>query len=156
MTVPDATGVLRHRDRIEGDLVIEVAFTDVSLSLGDAAPEAVRSSSLGAFAEVSGTSPAVMDQVHGADVVHLDLPVPWAERPTCDALITSRPGLSLLARAADCVPVLLADPAAGWVAPLRKRYRLWTPDCCTFMKSARLSPSTRRTARAEIPGPGLS
>ena len=116
MSVPDAAGLLRHRDRIEGDLVVEVAFTDVSLSLGDAAPEDVRSSSLGAFAEVSGTSPAVMDQVHGADVVHLDLPVPWAERPACDALITSRPGLSLLARAADCVPVLLADPVAGWVA----------------------------------------
>jgi len=116
VTVSDATGLLRHRDRIEGDLVIEVAFTDGSLSLGDAAPEDERDLSLGAFAGVSGTLPALMDQVHGADVVHVDLPVPWAKRPTCDALITSRPGLSLLARAADCVPVLLADPEAGWVA----------------------------------------
>jgi YfiH family protein len=57
-----------------------------------------------------------MEQVHGAEVVHVDVPVPWADRPACDALITSRRGLSLLARAADCVPVLLADPAAGWIA----------------------------------------
>ena len=36
--------------------------------------------------------------------------------PSCDALVTSQPGVALLARAADCVPVLLADPATGWIA----------------------------------------
>ncbi|MDR7253871.1 YfiH family protein [Nocardioides sp. BE266] len=116
MSVSDATGLLRHRDRIEGDLVIEVAFTDVSLSLGDAAPAEDRDHALATFAGVAGALPVTMVQVHGAEVAHVDLPRTWDERPTCDALITSRPGLALLARAADCVPVLLADPATGWVA----------------------------------------
>jgi YfiH family protein len=116
VTVSDATGLLRHRDRIEGDLVIEVAFTDVSLSLGDAAPADHREDALARFFEVSGAWPVLMDQVHGAGVARVDLAVPWARRPTCDALVTSRPGLAVLARAADCVPVLLADPATGWVA----------------------------------------
>ncbi len=36
--------------------------------------------------------------------------------PGVDALVTSVPGLALAVLAADCLPVLLADPAAGVVA----------------------------------------
>jgi polyphenol oxidase len=116
-STPEPSGVsaLRHHDRIEGDLVIEVAFTDVSLSLGDAADPEVRSDALRRFAEESGATPVLMHQVHGASAVLVEDggsgPV-----PACDALYTSRPGLALLARAADCVPVLLADPSSGWIA----------------------------------------
>ena len=106
--------LLRHRDRIEGDLVIEVAFTDVSLSLGDAADPAVRADALRRVAGESGATPVLMHQVHGADAVLVE---DTAEAmPSCDALVTSRTGVALLARAADCVPVLLADPATGWIA----------------------------------------
>ncbi len=104
---------LRHRDRIEGDLVIEVAFTDVSLSLGDAAEPAVRDEALRLVADETGASPVLMHQVHGAGVEPVEAP---GVAPTCDALVTSRSGVALLARAADCVPVLLADPASGWIA----------------------------------------
>lgn len=104
---------LRHRDRIEGDLVIEVAFTDVSLSLGDAAEPVVRDEALRLVADETGASPVLMHQVHGADVEPVEAP---GVAPTCDALVTSRSGVALLARAADCVPVLLADPATGWIA----------------------------------------
>lgn len=104
---------LRHRDRIEGDLVIEVAFTDVSLSLGDAAEPAVRDEALRLVADETGASPVLMHQVHGAGVELVEAP---GVVPTCDALVTSRRGVALLARAADCVPVLLADPATGWIA----------------------------------------
>jgi len=46
-------------------------------------------------------------QVHGADVVvATPAPVP-AERPRADAVVTASLGLTLLVRAADCVPVLL-------------------------------------------------
>ena len=34
-------------------------------------------------------------------------------RPDADALVTDRPDVVLVVRAADCVPVLFADPAAG-------------------------------------------
>ena len=58
-------------------------------------------------------------QVHGKEVVHVDGPVdPW---PTADAMWTERDGVLLGIAAADCVPVLVADPKgpigaahAGW------------------------------------------
>ncbi|WNV77358.1 peptidoglycan editing factor PgeF [Geodermatophilus sp. DSM 44513] len=56
-----------------------------------------------------------MDQVHGTRVVVVDGP---AEGPLAatDAVVTRTPGLVLCVLVADCVPVLLADPAAGVVA----------------------------------------
>ncbi|MFC7725045.1 polyphenol oxidase family protein [Nocardioides sp. GCM10028917] len=108
--------LLHHRDRIEGDLVIEVAFTDVSLSLGDAADDAVRADALAQVARETGAAPVLMHQVHGADVASVESVEDAGRARSCDALVASRPGVALLARAADCVPVLLADPATGWIA----------------------------------------
>ena len=42
-------------------------------------------------------------------------PLPDAERPQADGLVTDRPDLLLGALAADCVPVLFADVRAGVV-----------------------------------------
>ena len=50
-------------------------------------------------------------QVHGNAVVRLDRAVePW---PEADALWTDRPGVLLGVAAADCVPILVVDPASG-------------------------------------------
>jgi YfiH family protein len=62
---------------------------------------------------------ARVKQVHGNAVVHVERPPdPW---PTADALWTGARGVLLGVAAADCVPVLLADPEgpigaahAGW------------------------------------------
>jgi polyphenol oxidase len=108
--------LLHHRDRIEGDLVIEVAFTDVSLSLGDAEDDAVRADALAQVARETGAAPVLMHQVHGADVGSVESVEDAGRARSCDALVASQPGVALLARAADCVPVLLADPATGWIA----------------------------------------
>ena len=107
--------LLHHHDRLEGDLVIEVAFTDVGLNLGDAADADVRTAALAHVAESTGAIPVLMHQVHGAQVVHVDDPRTGSPA-SCDALVTAQQGVALLARAADCVPVLLADPATGWIA----------------------------------------
>ena len=104
---------LRLRDRIEGDLVVEVAFTGRDDDLGDRAAPDVRAASLAAVADETGATPVIMRQVHGSDVAVVD-DVP-AEPPAADALATTRRDLALLARAADCVPVLLGDPWAGVV-----------------------------------------
>lgn len=58
---------------------------------------------------------AQMRQVHGAhvDVVE-DRRSP--DIPEADALVTTRPDVVLVVRAADCVPVVLADPDAGVIA----------------------------------------
>jgi YfiH family protein len=60
-----------------------------------------------------------MHQVHGGDVHTVDrdwLAAGHAEPPTADGLVTDLPGVALLVRAADCVPVLLADPERRVVA----------------------------------------
>jgi purine-nucleoside/S-methyl-5'-thioadenosine phosphorylase / adenosine deaminase len=49
-----------------------------------------------------------LHQVHGADVVEAAVDPP-RERPRADAIVTDRAGVVLMVRAADCVPVLLAD-----------------------------------------------
>ena len=62
--------------------------------------------------EAVGMPVAYMDQVHGADVVEVR---DAASVPTCDAVVTTTPGLALAALVADCTPVLLTDPEAGVV-----------------------------------------
>jgi YfiH family protein len=95
--------------------VVEVAFTDATLDVGDRAPDDVRRAALDVVKEETGALPVLMRQVHGADVVHVD-DLRTSGPVTCDALITAQQGVALLARAADCVPVLLADPTTGWIA----------------------------------------
>jgi hypothetical protein len=56
-----------------------------------------------------------MEQVHGATVTVVDGPRE-SPVPASDAMVTATPGLVLGVLAADCVPVLLADPVAGVVA----------------------------------------
>lgn len=51
-----------------------------------------------------------MTQVHGADVAYVD--VATTASPVADAMITDQTDLALLVRAADCTPVVLADPQA--------------------------------------------
>ena len=53
---------------------------------------------------------ADLSQVHGREVV---LAEPGIRRPRADGIVTDRPDVVLLVRAADCVPVLFADPVAG-------------------------------------------
>jgi len=56
-----------------------------------------------------------MTQVHGTGVAVVDGPQAGPV-PDVDALVTATPGLVLCVLVADCVPVLLTDPAAGVVA----------------------------------------
>ena len=111
---------------------VEIAFTDrhagtgggPSASLDLAEPSAAPGDFLRnldvavrAFTGTVDAAPAPpvvrMRQVHGADV---HVVAAGEEPPTGDALVTAEPGTVLMVRVADCVPVLLADPAAGVVA----------------------------------------
>lgn len=61
-------------------------------------------------------------QVHSADVVCAEEPRGDVPHIKADAILTDRPGLVIMMRFADCVPILLFDPAkkvvgmvhAGW------------------------------------------
>lgn len=84
---------------------VSVAFTDRRLDLGDLAPDDVRAAGLAEIAAATGAAPYLMHQVHGT-AVHV-VTGGEAEPPDADALVTAQTGVALLARAADCVPVLL-------------------------------------------------
>ena len=90
---------------------VSVAFTDRRLDVGDLAAADVRTAGLAEIARVTGATPCLMHQVHGT-AVHL-VADPDETVPDADALVTQDAGVALLARAADCVPVLLvADTGA--------------------------------------------
>lgn len=64
-----------------------------------------------------GVPVVFLEQVHGNRVATVDaVPRPGEpDRPATDAAVTAVPGVGLAVLAADCVPVLLADPHAGVV-----------------------------------------
>lgn len=66
-------------------------------------------------AVLPGAALVTLHQVHSADVVTVDAPIPDNTRPPADALVTAMPGLLLGILTADCVPVLFADRQAGVV-----------------------------------------
>ncbi|MEX2291883.1 MAG: peptidoglycan editing factor PgeF [Mycobacteriales bacterium] len=74
------------------------------------------------LAAAAGLAPGGLvfaQQVHGAGVAVVDRSSSWGRDggvAAVDALVTTTPGLGLVVLAADCLPVLLADPRAGVVA----------------------------------------
>lgn len=105
-----------YRDTRSGTRTVEVAFTDASLDLQGRAPGFP--AALAALERATGVHFARLSQVHGREVVRVEHdpgPGPLPDVPAADALVTDRPGIGLMVRAADCVPVLLADVEAGVV-----------------------------------------
>jgi len=107
--------VFAYRDHREGDVRVDVAFTDFSVDLQELG--ARLAVDLPRVEEACGVRFARLHQVHGDDVLRVDAPgsVPPGGAPTGDALVTTTRGQGLMVRVADCVPVLLADPVAGVV-----------------------------------------
>jgi len=82
---------------------VEVAFTDATLDLRDAAAVAR------VAAELDVAAIGAVHQVHGRDVVTLDRAAPVdGDLVDADAVLVDRPG-GATARAADCVPLALVD-----------------------------------------------
>jgi YfiH family protein len=103
---------LAFTDRYDG--VSAVPFDSLNLALvGDDDAEAVRENHRLVSADFApGATVVDMFQVHGSDAVLVDDRAA-GDRPSCDALVTTRADVVLMVRAADCVPVLLADPDRG-------------------------------------------
>jgi YfiH family protein len=67
------------------------------------------------MAEIMGVSPSnflSLYQVHSPDAVIADGAWDAASRPRADAIVTKTPGLAIGVTAADCGPILFADPRA--------------------------------------------
>ena len=117
---------VRHGFFTRAGGVSEGAFASLNCgySSGDAAA-AVATNRARALDRL-GLAPAslrTVRQVHGANVVVAREPQP--KRPTveADALVTDRAGITLGVLAADCAPVLLADPHAGVIGAAHAGWR---------------------------------
>lgn len=83
---------------------------NLSLTVGDADAAAAHRAALERWV---GSPPAFVHQVHGA-VVHVAVAPTTAPLPQADAVV-SAVGVAAAVLVADCVPVLIADAAAGVV-----------------------------------------
>src|SRR5436190_8067133 len=63
-----------------------------------------------------------LNQVHGRDIVVVREEVP-SERPRADGLVSDRPDVALVVRAADCVPLLVGDARTRAVAAVHAGWR---------------------------------
>src|SRR5579863_9694352 len=98
--------------------VSEGVFDSLNVGLGSGDdPLCVAENRQRAAAALGGdaVSLATCYQIHSAVTVTIDAPF-GAERPWADAVVTRTPGLICGALAADCAPVLIADPEARIVA----------------------------------------
>ncbi|MBV8889974.1 MAG: peptidoglycan editing factor PgeF [Alphaproteobacteria bacterium] len=80
---------------------------------GDAAENVARNRAI-AMARLGLAADALVTcrQVHSAEVIIVERPWRREEAPRADGMATARPGIALGILAADCAPVLLADPEA--------------------------------------------
>jgi len=62
-------------------------------------------------------------QVHSARVVTVAAPWRREDSPSADAMVTTTPGVALGVLAADCAPVLFADPEAGVIGAAHGGWR---------------------------------
>lgn len=78
---------------------------------------------------ISAVSVYDVHQIHSNEIVHTQNALPAGEpHIKADAMITKTPGVTLMMRFADCVPILLYDPEnraigmahAGWIGTINK------------------------------------
>src|SRR5947209_8339716 len=62
-------------------------------------------------------------QVHGTATVTVEQPWPREQNPRADGMVTAVPGIALGVLAADCAPVLFADPVARIVGAAHGGWR---------------------------------
>jgi YfiH family protein len=84
---------------------------------------AVRENRARVAARLQAASLLTAHQIHSPTAVVVTAPWPDAGRPRADALVTAARGIAVGVLAADCTPVLFADPVAGVVAAAHAGWR---------------------------------
>jgi YfiH family protein len=94
-------------------------------------------------------------QVHSPDVVTVREPFA-GERPKADAIVTDRPGIAVSASAADCGPVLFADPEAAVVGAAHAGWKGAFTGVLENTVSAMEALGARRERIVAVLGPSIS
>lgn len=93
-----------------------------------------------------------LNQVHGTRIVEI---ASMGEPQEADAMVSRTPGVRLLIKTADCIPVVLADEEAGLVAAVHAGWRGLTADIVP-LTIARLVEMGASPARLKVGvGPSL-
>lgn len=111
-----ASDTLRHGFFTRAGGVSEGLFAGLNAGLGSDDDPARVAENRRRIAGWLGAAPDALSgchQVHSANVVTIDGPIPAADRPKADALVTATPALPISVLTADCAPVLFADADAG-------------------------------------------
>jgi len=146
MPFQSSGGIRYYQFDLFGDGIIQAVFTrrggvspqpwhalNVGSTVGDD-PERVRENRRLALAALDCSPQSVFDawQVHGTEVAVAKAPrAPETPHPKADIILTERPGVTLMMRFADCVPIFLYDPVrnvvgiahAGWMGTVRGTVR---------------------------------
>lgn len=100
-------------------------FAGLNCGLGSSDQSDVVRMNRGFVADAMGVAAealAGVHQVHSARVITVT-PETAADRPKADAMVTNCPGIALSVLAADCAPVLFADPEAGVIGAAHSGWR---------------------------------
>ena len=128
LTAPGIEAKHAFSTRLGGVSTGELDSLNLSVRRGDA-PERVRENwaRLSAAVEMELSGVVYAKQIHSADVRIAqpeDLQPPELEpRFACDGFVTNCPGVPLAVFMADCIPVLLHDPAAGVIGAVHCGWR---------------------------------
>ena len=153
LTAPNIAARHAFSTRLGGVSTGVLESLNLSVRRGDT-PENVRENwrRLGAAAGLDLTRAVYARQIHSADVriAHAaDAQPPECEpRFACDGFVTNEPGVPLAVFMADCLPVLLHDPAAGVIGAVHCG---WRGSVADILGAAGAHPADIRAAI----GPGI-
>lgn len=128
LTAPNIAARHAFSTRLGGVSTGVLESLNLSVRRGDT-PENVRENwrRLGAAAGLDLTRAVYAQQVHSAEVriAHAADAQPPEREPrfACDGFVTNEPGVPLAVFMADCLPVLLHDPAAGVIGAVHCGWR---------------------------------
>lgn len=130
-----------------------VAGLNVGLGSGDAPEAVIENRRLAVAAVMPGAALATVYQIHSAEVIVASGGIADDDRPRADALVTATPGVLLGILTADCVPVLLADAAAGVVGAAHAGWRGAIDGVTDATVAAMEALGARRDGIAAVTGP---
>ncbi len=104
---------------------------------------------------LDGSGLLTVHQTHSADVVTVTGPF-GGPPPEADAMVSATPGLGLAVLAADCQPVLFADPAAGVVGAAHAGWKGALAGVLEKTVEAMVALGAQRGRIAAVIGPSIS